>query len=208
MKRAVLIAAALGATSCYPFEPGSDLEGAPEPQLGSVMLGLPDMGALPDAAVETSTDVSGDFVATATLTPAVGDPVQVDYLFEVTQQGVILEGGASVDIGLAMSMAGFAMPAAVSTEGAFAGSIPGVVVSKSFTDLLAQDAMARIDLQGQILSSDCFGGPMTLTLLGALLTFNPTTPMDVVLEGTYRASREGTSGCTGGASAGMMGGEQ
>lgn len=199
------LVAAMLLSGCFPFEPGSDLEEeAPEPALGSLSFpGAMDLGMLPDANVEESTDVTGTFNVIATLTPPGSDPVNLDYLFEVTQEGIILDGTATVQIENRDPMnpdaAGpaFTEPAMVSMEGEFSGTIEGVIIPKSFTELLAEDAMARIELDGKILSEDCFSGPMKVTLVQARLTFNPDAPMDIPLDGEYRASRKGTAGCGG-----------
>lgn len=192
-------------SGCFPFEPGSDLdEGAPDPALGSLeFAGAMDLGMLPDANVEESTDVTGTFDVIATLSPPGSDPVNVTYLFTVTQEGTILGGDATIQLEVEDPMdtsaqgPTFASPAMVSMDGAFSGTIEGLVVTKDFTELLAEDAMARIDLEGKVLSSDCFSGPLTLTLVQARLTFNPDAPMDIPIDGEYRASRQGTAGCGG-----------
>ncbi|GEM_PF-5868758 len=190
---------------CFPFEPGSDLdEDAPEPALGSLEFGgAMDLGMLPDANVEETTDVTGTFDVIGTLSPPGSDPVNLTYLFTVTQEGAILDGSATVQIEVEDPMdpsaqgPTFAEPEAVSMDGEFSGTIEGLVVTKDFTELLVEDAMAKIDLEGKVLSSDCFSGPMKLTLLQARLTFNPDAPMDIPIDGEYRASRQGTPGCGG-----------
>lgn len=186
---------------CYPFEPGSDLT-----DVGASDLLAPpveDMPAIPeDATVETGADVTGTFDVAATLRAQIGPPSPATFLFIAAQTGMIEDGSATLTIEVHDTMdpetmgPQNAMPAMITSEGAFQMSVEDLLIKKDFNpDVFAEDAMAIMELDAMVLNSDCFAGTMKVTLLGARLVFNPMMPMDVELDGTFTAGRQGTTGC-------------
>lgn len=186
---------------CYPFEPGSDLTDVGSSDL--IAAPPEDMPAIPeDATVETGADVTGTFDVTASLRADIGPPSPATYLFVAAQEGMIEGGQATLSIEVRDPMDPDAAgpknmpPAAITSEGAFQTTVEDLVIKKEFNpDIFAEDANAVMEIDAMVLNSDCFAGTMKVTLLGARLVFNPMMPMDVELNGTFSAGRQGTSGC-------------
>lgn len=167
-----------------PFEPGSDLpEQSPE---------------VPEGVAQAASDVTGTFSMTGDVMAA-GMPIEVGFVGALTQVGRLGDGDATLQIALVpedpeAEAPSFAAPTAVSAEGRFKDTVVDLVIPQSFSDLLAEDALADVEFDGLILDSDCLHGNLGLQLKEALTTISPA-PLSIRLDGRFTATREGAT-CT------------
>ncbi len=186
---------ALPLVACgHPFEPGSDLPAESPP---AVLSDTPPPAAEPPPAPAPDLDpaaaLDGIYVIDSTLQSPLGDVINARFEGHVTQAGVIGEGAtlmielrdpAEADV----PGPGFPEPVPLGPDGAFAGTVPGMVVSPRFSDLLAAPAAAEVALDGAPLAPDCLAGRLDLALIDAQTTV-VDGPISLSLEGRFTAER-------------------
>ena len=194
----LLIAGALaaGAACDLPVDPGSDRpDGAPPANLGPMI----DTG--PDVSAEAGTDITGDFDLTAEVSSSFSEQVVEVPIRAVTDQsGEISSGMATVAIELRRADApdqpgaSTEEPAPIDESGAFQATVPGFAIPADSSEMLEEDTTADVELDAQIVDTDCFRGDSTITMKDVKVS-GSTIP-EVVLEGPFTAHRLGAS-CPG-----------
>lgn len=202
MQRSKLLGAMLavvlaGGAGCeLPVDPGSDLpDGVSNARLGPEV----DTGA--DVAAESGADITGEFDFAAQVTPAERDrEVEVRALVIADQTGEIGGGEARVTLEFRSVAspdepgASTDEPAAIDESGSFQATISGYTVPADSAELLESDTETDIELEAQIVDSDCFRGDSTITMRD-VETAGTTVP-EITLEGPFEAARSGAS-CDG-----------
>ena len=188
----------VGSTACdLPVDPGSDLaDAAPPAKLGPMI----DTGG--DVAARQGSDITGEFDLTARVSSQFDNQVvEVPMRAVADQSGEIRTGMATVELELrpadAPQQPGAStdQPEPIDESGAFQATVTGFTIPADSSDMLQKDTTADVDLDAQIVDSDCFRGDSTITMKD--VEVSGSTIPEVVLEGPFTAHRPGAS-CSGG----------
>lgn len=186
--------AALFAAGCdLPVEPGSDLPGdVAAANLGDAI----DTGANVTAA--PNSDISGRFnLQTEATSQYSSEPIPLTLVAIADQNGDLESGSATVSLELRPPTAPDQMgastpqPTPISSNGAFQVAVDGYTVSQQSFPMLEADTNAEVNLDAQIINSNCFRGDTTMTLRDVQVS--GTTVPKLVLQGPFEAIRQGES---------------
>lgn len=178
----------------HPFEPGSDLPAEAPPAVLSDRAPEAFETPEPPPAAEGAPmgPIEGLYVIDARVQSPLGDVIEARFDGHFTQLGE--PGAARLTFELRDPIdpetPGPALPAPVplSADGAFVGTVPGMVVSPRFSDLLRAPAAAEITLDGRPIAPDCLAGRVDLSLIDAEVTV-VDGPISLSMEGRFTAER-------------------